>query len=83
MIWYMDAENNPVAKLHRFIDAEGAVLASGRPDPKSLIDGGVKFVCFVETHELPISMHLWASVNALWSQLCKWLDCASVKLLGR
>src|SRR5258706_10673135 len=65
MIWYMDSGNTPVAKLHRYIDPLGKVLASKRPDPKSVVVKGTKFVVFADTRELPISMHVWASINAL------------------
>src|SRR6267154_1423994 len=80
MIWYIDGSNNPVAKLHRIVAPDGIVQDSGLPDPKAVVVRDTRFLVLTETQGLPIRTYLWASLNALWSQVCKWLDCASVRL---
>jgi hypothetical protein len=36
------------ASIHRYLRPDGTLGASGRPDPKRLVEGGVKYFCRTE-----------------------------------
>ena len=43
IIHVVDAQGRRVASLHRYLRADGSLGASGRPDPKALLVGGVMY----------------------------------------
>lgn len=43
MLAYFDQAGNEVARVHQYLRPDGTVGASGRPDPKRLLDAGVLY----------------------------------------
>jgi len=43
MLSYFDQDSNEVARVHQYLRPDGTIGASGRPDPKRLLDGGVLY----------------------------------------
>lgn len=43
MISYRDPDGNEVARVHQYLRTDGTLGASGRPDPKRLLDGGILY----------------------------------------
>lgn len=43
MISYRDADDNEVARVHQFRRPDGTLAASGKPDPKRLLENGVLY----------------------------------------
>jgi len=43
MISYIDKDGFELARAHRFLLPDGSIGASGRPDPKRILDGGVLY----------------------------------------
>src|SRR5258708_16640403 len=39
MISYVDTDANEVARVHQYLRPDGTIGASGKPDPKRLLDG--------------------------------------------
>jgi len=44
IIYYYDAEGEPVAVVHQYLRPDGSLGASGRPDPKQLLIDGVRVI---------------------------------------
>lgn len=40
---YRDADNNEVARVHQYLRPDGSIGASGRPDPKRLLQDGILY----------------------------------------
>jgi hypothetical protein len=40
---YRDSDGFEVARIHQFLRSDGSVAASGRPDPKRLIQDGIMY----------------------------------------
>ncbi len=43
MLAYFDQDGNEVARVHQYLRPDGTIGASGRPDPKRLLDGGILY----------------------------------------
>jgi len=43
-ISYVDANDEPVVEVHQYVRRDGSIGASGRPDPKLLVMGGVIYI---------------------------------------
>jgi hypothetical protein len=43
MVSYRDHENNEIARVHQFRRPDGSIAASGRPDPKRLLENGILY----------------------------------------
>ena len=43
MVSYRDTENREIARVHQYLRADGSIGASGRPDPKRLLEDGVLY----------------------------------------
>jgi hypothetical protein len=43
MISYRDQENNEIARVHQFLRQDGSIAASGKPDPKRLLENGILY----------------------------------------
>jgi hypothetical protein len=43
MIAYFDGDGQRVAVVHQYLRTDGTLGASGRPDPKRLLEGGVLY----------------------------------------
>ena len=43
MIAYLDQAGNEVARVNQYLRPDGAIGASGQPDPKRLFDGGILY----------------------------------------
>jgi hypothetical protein len=43
MVSYRDTENNEIARVHQYLRQDGSIGASGRPDPKRLLENGVLY----------------------------------------
>jgi len=43
IVSYRDQANNEIARVHQFIRPDGSIAASGRPDPKRLLEGGILY----------------------------------------
>jgi hypothetical protein len=41
---YYDGENNLVAKAHRYLRPDGTLAASGKPDPKRVMNEGIIYI---------------------------------------
>jgi hypothetical protein len=48
---YLDSECNEVARVHQYLRPDGAIGASGMPDPKRLFEGGI-FYRLIKTKPL-------------------------------
>ncbi len=48
MVMYVDREGNEVATVHRYLQTNLTVGASGQPDPKRLLVNGVLYVAWWE-----------------------------------
>jgi len=44
MVSYRDGMGNEVARAHQYLLKTGQLGASGKPDPKRLVDGGVIYL---------------------------------------
>jgi hypothetical protein len=44
MIAYLDKDGKRVALVHQYLRPDGRIGASGRPDPKQLLQGGALYV---------------------------------------
>lgn len=42
-VFYIDANNQEIARIHQYLRPDGTLGASGRPDPKQLIENGVMY----------------------------------------
>ncbi len=40
---YRDADGKEIARIHQFIRPDGSIAASGKPDPKRLLEGGILY----------------------------------------
>jgi hypothetical protein len=49
MVSYRDANNDEVARVHQYVRPDGSIGASGLPDPKRLLEGGVLYLCAKKT----------------------------------
>jgi hypothetical protein len=47
-IAYFDAKGDEVAMIHQYLKPDGTLGASGRPDPKRLLENGVLYVAWWE-----------------------------------
>jgi hypothetical protein len=47
-IAYIDADGDEVARVHQYLRPDGTLGASGRPDPKLVIAGGVVYYCAMD-----------------------------------
>jgi hypothetical protein len=45
IVSYFDHLGNELARAHRYLRKDGTLGASGKPDPKSLMDGNTLYVC--------------------------------------
>jgi hypothetical protein len=43
MVSYLDSDGNEVARVHQYLRPDGTIGASGKPDPKRLLDGGILY----------------------------------------
>jgi hypothetical protein len=43
MVSYRDKNNQEIARVHQFLRPDGSIAASGMPDPKRLMEGGVLY----------------------------------------
>jgi len=43
MMSYRDRDDNEVARVHQYLRPDGSLGASGRPDPKRLLDGEILY----------------------------------------
>jgi len=43
MVSYRDKDNNEIARVHQFVRPDGSLAASGRPDPKRLLEDGILY----------------------------------------
>jgi hypothetical protein len=43
MVSYRDKEGNEVARVHQFRRPDGSLAASGKPDPKRLLEDGILY----------------------------------------
>jgi hypothetical protein len=43
MVSYRDSANNEVARVHQYLRPDGAIGASGKPDPKRLLADGTLY----------------------------------------
>lgn len=43
MLSYHDENGNEVARVHQYMRPDGSIAASGRPDPKRLVQDGVLY----------------------------------------
>jgi hypothetical protein len=43
MISYRDPDNNEICRVHQFRRPDGSLAASGRPDPKRLVENGIMY----------------------------------------
>jgi len=43
MLSYRDRDGNEMARVHQFVRPDGSLAASGKPDPKRLIQDGVMY----------------------------------------
>lgn len=73
MIEYTDLNNNLVAKAHQYLRPDHTVGGSGFPDPKVLFENGVLFHCFRPADRPTTIRRIWASINAIWATLCRWI----------
>lgn len=44
MISYLDTNGQEVARVHQYLQPDGTLGASGKPDPKRLLQGGVLYI---------------------------------------
>ena len=44
MVSYRDVDNNEVVRVHQYLRPDGTLAASGRPDPKRLLENGVLYL---------------------------------------
>jgi hypothetical protein len=40
---YRDTDNQEIARVHQFLRPDGSLAASGRPDPKRLLENGILY----------------------------------------
>jgi hypothetical protein len=43
MVSYRDGNNQEIARVHQFLRPDNSLAASGMPDPKRLLEGGVLY----------------------------------------
>jgi hypothetical protein len=43
MVSYRDADNNEVARVHQYLRPDKTIGASGRPDPKRILENGILY----------------------------------------
>jgi hypothetical protein len=43
MVSYRDQNNQEIARVHQFLRPDDSIAASGMPDPKRLLEGGVLY----------------------------------------
>ena len=43
MLSYRDHDDNEIVRVHQFVRPDGSLAASGMPDPKRLLEGGVLY----------------------------------------
>jgi len=43
MLSYRDLQGNEVARVHQFVRPDGSIAASGKPDPKRLLENGILY----------------------------------------
>jgi len=43
MVSYRDVNNQEIARVHQFLRPDDSIAASGMPDPKRLLEGGVLY----------------------------------------
>jgi hypothetical protein len=43
IVSYVDQDNNEIARVHQYLRLDGTLGASGKPDPKRLLEGGVVY----------------------------------------
>jgi len=43
MISYRTDRDEEIARVHQFVRPDGTLAASGRPDPKRLLEGGILY----------------------------------------
>lgn len=43
MVSYRDANNDEVARVHQYLRTDGTIGASGKPDPKRLLENNILF----------------------------------------
>ena len=44
MVGYFDVRNRKIAEVHQYVRPDGTIGASGRPDPKRLVENGILFI---------------------------------------
>jgi hypothetical protein len=43
MVSYLDQNDNEVARVHQYLRTDGSIGASGKPDPKRLLEGDILY----------------------------------------
>jgi hypothetical protein len=43
IVSYVDRQGNEVARVHQYLRTDGTIGASGKPDPKRLLEGGILY----------------------------------------
>jgi hypothetical protein len=43
MVSYIDRNNNEIARVHQYLRPDGSIGASGKPDPKRLLEGNMLY----------------------------------------
>lgn len=43
MVSFLDADNNEVARVHQYLRPDGTIGASGKPDPKRLLENNILY----------------------------------------
>jgi len=43
MVSYVDQNNNEIARVHQYLRPDGTIGASGKPDPKRLLQGDILY----------------------------------------
>ena len=43
MVSFLDSDNNELARVHQYLRPDGTIGASGKPDPKRLLEGNILY----------------------------------------
>ena len=43
MVSFLDSDNNEIARVHQYLRPDGTIGASGKPDPKRLLEGNILY----------------------------------------
>jgi hypothetical protein len=67
-VFYIDAGNNEVARVHQYLRPDGTLGASGLPDPKEVVENGIAY----RLRKQPRSRRerLWFFLCDQWDRVC-------------